>query len=473
MSRRERRQRAKRGVREQGVRPPGRGRVAFGAGLSLGAALGASTGAEAASFTVTNLSDSGGGSLRQAVLDANAAAGADTIVFQSKLTGTIGVTGGQLAITDGVEIMGPGAYKVALVGDGTGRLFIVDLTTPGQPVGISGLKISGGNVMGAGAAVLNIDSTLTVSRATISGNTAAGAAVTTFAAGTLKVSYSTISGNQPSGSGFGGGVLIYGASAKGTITNSTISGNTARYGGGVMEALGGTVTIRNSTVAGNTATVRGGGIYRNVGTLTLQSTIVANNSAPLGPEVKNAANVGFSLIENPADATIIATGPNILGQDPKLGPLKNNGGPTLTHELLNSSPASDKGSANGLTSDQRGAPRPFDLKGISLALGGDSSDIGAYERAFCGGVLVNFVGTDGKDKLKGTKKSDGILGLDGRDRLNGLPGNDALCGGGGRDVLLGGLGKDLLLGGSEGDVLIGGQGPDLLKGGKGKDKEKQ
>ena len=57
-------------------------------------------------FTVSNLNDSGAGSLRQAVLDANAHAGADQIAFASGLRGTITLTTGQLTITDSVTIDG-------------------------------------------------------------------------------------------------------------------------------------------------------------------------------------------------------------------------------------------------------------------------------------------------------------------------------------------------------------------------------
>ncbi|MDG4548947.1 MAG: hypothetical protein P9F19_05990 [Candidatus Contendobacter sp.] len=62
-----------------------------GVALALGTAF-AGGHAQAATFTVTNLADAGGGSLRQAILDANGAAGADTITFQAGLTGTITLT---------------------------------------------------------------------------------------------------------------------------------------------------------------------------------------------------------------------------------------------------------------------------------------------------------------------------------------------------------------------------------------------
>src|SRR5215203_5018950 len=59
-------------------------------------------------FTVLNLTDSDAGSLRQAIADANALAGADVIEFAPGLHGTIALTGGQLDITDDLTIDGPG-----------------------------------------------------------------------------------------------------------------------------------------------------------------------------------------------------------------------------------------------------------------------------------------------------------------------------------------------------------------------------
>jgi hypothetical protein len=65
--------------------------------------------------------------------------------------------------------------------------------------------------------------------------------------------------------------------------------------------------------------------------------------------------------------------------DPKLGPLQDNGGPTPTMALLTGSPAIDKGNSGGLTTDQRGRQRPFDIPNIPNAPGGNGSDIGAFE----------------------------------------------------------------------------------------------
>ena len=77
-----------------------------------------------ATLTVLNLDDAGPGSLRQAVLDANAAAGNDTIVF-SGIAGTINLTGAELDVTDPVQIQGPGADVLTIDGADNSRICLL------------------------------------------------------------------------------------------------------------------------------------------------------------------------------------------------------------------------------------------------------------------------------------------------------------------------------------------------------------
>src|SRR5262245_2397360 len=72
-----------------------------------------------ATYNVTTLADGGNGSLRDAITQANTNAGADTITFQSGLTGTIVLTGGELNIMDDLVIAGPGANKMTVSGNDT------------------------------------------------------------------------------------------------------------------------------------------------------------------------------------------------------------------------------------------------------------------------------------------------------------------------------------------------------------------
>jgi parallel beta helix pectate lyase-like protein/hemolysin type calcium-binding protein len=501
-----------------------RRRLAAGAGLGIGAALSASATAQAADFTVTNLNDDGAGSLRQAVLDANANPGADRILFQSGLTGTITLTS-QITIDGSVEILGPGPGQLAVSGNGATRIFYSYPASLSESVSISGLKLTNGTA-GTGGAIRTGKVNLTLSNTLVTGNTTSGGGgnggaglyaeygslsiqnstisgntATTGRGGALRtyrtptsIQDSTISGNSATqAGGRGGGIYLYrdslsvqGSTIAGntsvsvgggihtfnvavTVQRSTISGNSAgsgaNYAGGIY-AYGGSLSVQSSTVAGN----RGGGIYSFNGNPdpSLVNTIVADNTATTGPDlysVLDVFNASFSLIENPSGATI-AGNPNILGQDPKLGPLADNGGPTQTQALGEGSPAIDQGLASG--TDQRGAPRPFDFAQIALA-GSNQADIGAYERVLCGGKLVNRIGTNGNDTLTGTPGPDGILGLGGADLLKGLAAGDGLCGGDGKDKLKGGSGKDKLLGENGKDKLKGGKGNDVLKGGRGAD----
>jgi len=97
----------------------------------------------------------------------------------------------------------------------------------------------------------------------------------------------------------------------------------------------------------------------------------------------------------------------------------------------------------------------------------------------CGGKRATIVGTNGMDKLKGTRRADVIVALGGNDKVDGRGGNDLICGGNGNDSLKGGAGndkiygqagKDSLSGGADNDSLSGGAGNDKLSGGAGKDK---
>src|SRR5215216_4884666 len=106
MSRHRRRRRTRRLEHRRGI--AAKRAVMAGARLSLGVTLATGASADAATFTVTNLNDSGAGSLRQALLDANAAPGSDQVTFQSSLSGQITVSS-ELPVTDAVDVLGPGA----------------------------------------------------------------------------------------------------------------------------------------------------------------------------------------------------------------------------------------------------------------------------------------------------------------------------------------------------------------------------
>ena len=176
----------------------------------------------AATFTVTNTNDSGAGSLRDAIAQANALSGTDTINFDTSgvfgTPQTITLTSGELLITQSVSINGTDADQLTVDGNNFDRVFHV---TAGV-VTISGMTITRGNSINGGGAIENAASTLTLSGCAVSGNVA--------------TNYSP-----------GGGIENSGGSTL-TIINSTVSGNTAILMGGGIENSGGSIlTIVNST----------------------------------------------------------------------------------------------------------------------------------------------------------------------------------------------------------------------------------
>jgi hypothetical protein len=243
---------------------------------------------------------------------------------------------------------------------------------------------------------------LVLTRSTVKGNrllaTSTGGVAAAHGGGIanhlkLTVTASTISRNtvttktsSPSGSlAQGAGVANDNNSS---ITNSTIAlnklaatsppgGSSATRGAGLLS--GGGSSIVNSTVAGNTTTASGGTVSREggglftFGTLTLEATVLANNTATIGPDCWGGpTSGGHNLIRKSAGCSFAKKNTDKVGKEPKLGALKNNGGPTQTMALAPASPARDAiaKAACAVAKDQRGVHRPQ----------GPRCDIGAYER---------------------------------------------------------------------------------------------
>jgi hypothetical protein len=268
-----------------------------------------------------------------------------------------------------------------------------------------------------GGAIVNVGASaiLSISSSTISGNTAIGGGGLYNLAATATVSTSTISGNHSQATG--GGIRNDVGSSL-TILNSTISGNSAGTdGGGVSSENNSTVSIVNSTFSANTAGMFGGGINLASNTLKATNATITNNRADAdgdgigkGGGVYNTSVVpgvifhntivagnfvgkgttDDNLAGNPIDA---ASSFNLIGGNPLLGPLQNNGGPTKTHALLTGSPAINAGSnakiPAGVTQDQR----------LVFRISGGTVDIGAVERQILTSVYREFgVGGDSGSK---------------------------------------------------------------------------
>jgi hypothetical protein len=177
--------------------------------------------------------------------------------------------------------------------------------------------------------------TLTITNSTIDSNQVWLEGGGIYNWGTLTVTNSTISGNGATGQhdgqpwGHGGGIL-------GTVTliNSTLSGNYASLSGGGIDGGG---AIKNSTISGN----GNGGI--STGGIEIGNTILNNNS---GANIDGTAtSLGYNISTDDGGGNLTGPGDQI-NTDPLLGPLQNNGGPTLTHSLLPGSPAINAGDPN-------------------------------------------------------------------------------------------------------------------------------
>ena len=196
----------------------------------------------------------------------------------------------------------------------------------------------------------------TLTNCTVSGNLAGGGVRAYLT--DLTINDCTVSGNSDPG-GDGGGVQSRLGSL--SITDSTISGNSSAFGGGLNLNPSGPYTLTNCTISDNTATSQGGGVWSN-GSPTFVNTIVAGNTAPTGPDVYDASAVtdnGYNLIGNTSGSSgFSSANHDQLNVSADLTALGYYGGPTQTMLPEGGSPAIGNGNnTGGPSTDQRGFTR--------------------------------------------------------------------------------------------------------------------
>jgi beta-glucanase (GH16 family) len=358
-----------------------------------------------AELVVTTLADSGEGSLREAL---GLIADGGTITFDPVLVGETIPVGTELVANRSVTIDATAAPGIVLDGGGEGRVLRV---TAGATVALHHLVVANGAGTLQGGGVQNLG-TLQLDHVVVRDNVIPNTAGTGFQNGgagiyngtnaVLTLTDSTVadntSANQPGGGIYG----FFGSDI--TITRSTVSGNVSGDVAGGLRSLG-NATIVNSTFSGNVSTAwHGGGIFHTDGSLTVTNSTFAENVAPAG----TASGILVATFGAPADATltnnvlqghggavacaiegggaatITSGGGNVISDgscnpdagdrsstDAQLGPLGDNGGPTLTHALGAGSPAIDAAVAGACpATDQRGVTRPQ----------GAGCDAGSFER---------------------------------------------------------------------------------------------
>ena len=380
---------------------------------------------------VANCDDSGPDSLRDIIGRSQSGDGVDL----SALTcSSITLTNGAIEIPQAnLRLKGPAAQALKIDGNnqdrvlhhsGSGTLELHGLrlvngyshyTPPSETFGTGGCLRSAGRVLGddvvlagckaqttsytcfgGGAFALDLelkDSIVSHNSCTSMLQTSAGGGL---GAGILVLDRATVSDNiaaAPSGYSLGGGFA--GLSTE-TVTSSTVSGNRADRGGGGFFS---TMTLTNSTISANSAFGKGGGLY-GIYLQMFNSTVAFNANTTSGApaaggiyavrrsELESSIVSGNTQNSTPYDfggvATLLIGANNLIGvskiippldtitDNPHLGPLQDNGGPTLSHALMPGSPAIDVGNnVANLQDDQRGDGFPRVV--------GSAADIGAVE----------------------------------------------------------------------------------------------
>jgi len=322
-------------------------------------------------YTVSSNTNTGAGSLRDAITQANSHPGADEIAFVPELSGrTVELTGSQLTISGNLVIDAtslPGG--VTIDGNLSTRLLYIN---SGVSVELRGLTLTGASAPGAEGSIVNYG-TLLVDSCNVIDNADEGV----WNGGTVTISRSFFRHNM----GIHGGALYNGGTA--TVIDSTFAENAGGYYQiPVIEHVGGSgrsLTIERSTIGGNehSPDIEGEGTSIRdstfFGTIYSYTTrVVINNSIVFG-NVDAPAQAKYSLLAD-MDPTLVAGVGNVLNADPQLGPLADNGGRTPTFAVLPTSPALNAGdpafvAAAGQT-DQRGGPYGRQVGRL---------DMGAYE----------------------------------------------------------------------------------------------
>ena len=283
-------------------------------------------------FTVTNPNDDGSiGTLRWAL---KFATGGEIIRFDPSLAGQTIRVDSTIYFSKPVTIEGPTPGGVTIKGAGNGRIFRADYAGRGTFT-FRNVAITGANSGEGAGGVLYGAENLVLENTLLYDNTA-GAAIAIVA--------DTV-----------------------TITNSTITNTSFNTPPGFDHpiVLASVVVATNSTIANNAWGGLGGEV--NSVRMVLRNTILANNGG------KNCLVAqGMTFVRegtNISDDDTCGSPTQVIIADPKLGPLADNGGPTMTRALLAGSPAINAGTNCSVTVDQRYMAR--DTK----------CDLGAFEFA--------------------------------------------------------------------------------------------
>ncbi|MEE4380243.1 MAG: choice-of-anchor Q domain-containing protein [Candidatus Competibacteraceae bacterium] len=363
--------------------------------ISQALGAGAFTSAQADTITVPCNVDA----LINAIDFANGNGQADVINLNSNCTYTLTAihnttdgNNGLPSITSTITINGNGAtiersitgYTTGLPNDfrllhiaENGNLTLNQLTLTG---GLALAPVSLDYVFGTGGGLFNRGK-VSLTNSTLSGNSAAnfGGGFFNYSSGSVGVTNSTLSGN--SAADYGGGFINVGTMS---LTSSTLSGNSANFGGGFYNGDGGTVSVTNSTLSGNSADFGGG--FSNFGTMSLTSSTLSGNSAEDdGGGFFNASSGAVSLTNSTLSSNLANSGGGFANG--------NNGTVSMTDSTLSDNTAF--GIGGGFSNDEAGT--------VSVTNSTLSSNV-----ASVGGGIFN----DGTASLSNGTLSDNFAGYD-------------------------------------------------------------
>jgi Ca2+-binding RTX toxin-like protein len=355
-----------------------------------------------ATLIVTNLNDSGAGSLRAQVAAANASVGvADTIVFANGLSGTLILTSGELALTDDVTIngdtTGDNKAEISISGNNTSRIF--NQSGFSTDVVIQSLTLANGNAgnTGDGGAIKTFGGSLTIQNTTIFNNVAFEGGGVYATATNVSISNSLLSQNTalglPGSGGVGGGIKMYQATL--TLVNATLADNISKRGAGAIHfdgqstySLPASVNLINSTIIGNHSlgdTQSGGqgpipasggivGTLVNVTNSVIAGNTVGSNTISANDIIATTINADHSAFgSNAALTTNTLSLINVSAADIGLGLLGNHGGTTETFDIASKTSvlfnAGSNAGATGILTDANG----------NVRVQSGTTDIGATE----------------------------------------------------------------------------------------------
>ena len=333
--------------------------------------------------------------LRAAIQESNQEPNPDVtstnvIIFALPNPAVIDLKLGELNITSGIWIFGPGARRLTVqrsFAPDASNFRIFHVATNGPGVEIRRMSIRNGNAgtQDGGGILVDMDSGVSLSDVAITGNSGAnGGGVA--GAGRAALFMNRVLVNSNTATLKGGAIFNQGFFGP-KITNSTITNNTAATGGAIYNT--GSLSLANNTISNNTATVAATSIFNESGSINVLNTIIGRDTPSAIASLSGSfTSGGNNIVTDSRNSTGFTNGVNNdqvsenNAIDPLLGALANNGGHTDTRALLTGSPAIDAGNdcvltdscstfpRNGLSSDQRGRYQ----RKVGTAV-----DVGAFE----------------------------------------------------------------------------------------------